>query len=466
MIEKIKRHLLNAVLLLVLFSSCKKEVSLEIQQENQANFNELKSLVSQVKLWHDSTVSINLSTKIQNGVRAFSVNENDIVPPLVDWDKAFINFDSSSVKSITVPISMNYKTGERMQLVATKSKNKLNGYFIKVTPDSNYYSKQKNIQDFTDFNGTICIYNLIGVRIKRQDFKDGIVLNSNNGSKSNLTYNTTFGEGEVGYDAILIDVVVSASVRKRKNLAGYERDYQLSYVRIFYQQNLHLDELGDGGGVIAGGDESPEEPPKIENKIEDSCLSIIVNKIINDNLSNKLSKDILEIYGTSEKMNLYFNERNNNEGNSPGNHKVSYFANGTANYNIYIDLTKMRSASQEYIASVVIHEIAHAIIKSNIKNSGNVQSHYLMLQYYINDMKLFLQDTYNVNNDEALSLIFEGIGNLDNNINDEKVPDEWFLAFKKIVEDYKFSCVYGDSNYYTLQSALFKTGEKGIKLCQ
>jgi hypothetical protein len=50
---------------------------------------------------------------------------------------------------------MNYKTGERMQLVATKSKNKLNGYFIKVTPDSNYYSKQKNIQDFTDFNGTI-----------------------------------------------------------------------------------------------------------------------------------------------------------------------------------------------------------------------------------------------------------------------------------------------------------------------
>ena len=83
-------------------------------------------------------------------------------------------------------------------------------------------------------------------------------------------------------------------------------------------------------------------------------------------------------------------------------------------------------------------------------------------------MKSFLQDTYNLNDDEALSLIFEGIGNLDNNINDlnTKVPDEWFLAFKKIVEDYKFSCVYGDSNYYTLQSALFKTGEKGTKLCQ
>lgn len=31
MIEKIKRHLLNALLLLVLLSSCKKEISIEIQ---------------------------------------------------------------------------------------------------------------------------------------------------------------------------------------------------------------------------------------------------------------------------------------------------------------------------------------------------------------------------------------------------------------------------------------------------
>jgi type III secretory pathway lipoprotein EscJ len=38
MIEKIKNHLLNGVLLLLLFSSCKKEVYLEIQQDNQANF--------------------------------------------------------------------------------------------------------------------------------------------------------------------------------------------------------------------------------------------------------------------------------------------------------------------------------------------------------------------------------------------------------------------------------------------
>jgi hypothetical protein len=168
MIEKIKNHLLNGVLLLLLFSSCKKEVSLEIQQENQANLNEFKSLVSQVKFWHDSTVSSNLSTKVQNGVRAFSVNENDIIPPIVDWEKAFINYDSSSIKSITVPISMNYKNGERIQLVATKSKGKLNGYFVKITPDSSYFAKQNEIYDYNNFSGSIAIYNLMGVRLKNR----------------------------------------------------------------------------------------------------------------------------------------------------------------------------------------------------------------------------------------------------------------------------------------------------------
>ena len=44
-----------------------------------------------------------------------------------------------------------------------------------------------------------------------------------------------------------------------------------------------MDYGGGGGWVIVGGDESPEELPKIENKIETPCLSIIVNKIINVN---------------------------------------------------------------------------------------------------------------------------------------------------------------------------------------
>jgi hypothetical protein len=243
MLEKIKNHLLNGVLLLVLFSSCKKEVSLEIKQENQVNFNELKSLVSQVKIWHDSTVSSNLSTKVQNGVRAFSVNENDIVPPIVDWEKAFINFDSSTVKSITVPISINYKTGEQMQLVATKSKNKINGYFIKVTPDSTNIANQIDPYNYFNFNGSISIYSLMGIRLKKQNFKTGISLKSNNSSNSSFSSITTY---EYVWDGGYLPdfFITSYKMKKRFN-------YGLIYIN--YQQNIQSDEGEGGGEVIAGG---------------------------------------------------------------------------------------------------------------------------------------------------------------------------------------------------------------------
>lgn len=244
MIEKNKRHLLNGLLLLVFLSSCKKETSLVIQQGNQVNFNELKSLVSQVKLWHDSTVSSNLRTKVQNGVSVFSVNENDILPPVVDWDKAFINFDSSSVKSVTVPISMNYKNGENMQLVATKSKGKLNGYFIKITPDSSYYAKQNDIYDYTNFSGSISIYNLMGVRLKIQDFKSGIVLNSNNDSKAVLSNITKYDIATPCQGCTLVTVIVKAG-RKPESDGGDEEEYDWSYLFIY-------DDDRDGD-VIAGG---------------------------------------------------------------------------------------------------------------------------------------------------------------------------------------------------------------------
>ena len=120
MIKQLNPLIFICTLFVLAFGSCKKEGVLEASDTNSILKNELKSLVNQVKLWHDSTVRSKQNTKVQNGIIAFSVNENDIVPPKVDWEKAFINFDSSTVKSITVPISMNYKNGERIQLVATR----------------------------------------------------------------------------------------------------------------------------------------------------------------------------------------------------------------------------------------------------------------------------------------------------------------------------------------------------------
>lgn len=140
---------------------------------NASNYK--KSLIFQVKIWHDSVVSNKVKgVNSENNIKSFSLGPDDITPPTIDWEKAFINFDSNNVKSVTIPLSMNYSNGEYLQLVATKYKNSTNGYLIKILPDSAYFSKQVDIYDYKDFNGSISIYNLKGVRLKKEIIKKAL----------------------------------------------------------------------------------------------------------------------------------------------------------------------------------------------------------------------------------------------------------------------------------------------------
>ena len=63
----IKRHIpliFIYTLFVLAFGSCKKEGVLEASDTNSILKNELKSLVNQVKLWHDSTVRSKTTTNV------------------------------------------------------------------------------------------------------------------------------------------------------------------------------------------------------------------------------------------------------------------------------------------------------------------------------------------------------------------------------------------------------------------
>ena len=409
-----------------------------------------------MKLWHDSTVSSNLSTKAQNGVRAFSVNENDIVPPIVDWEKAFINFDSSTVKSITVPISMNFKNGEHMQLVATKSKNKLNGYFIKVTPDSSYFASQIDVHNYNDFSGSISVYNLMGVRLKKQDFKSGIISNSNNSSKSSLSNITTFG----GYDVYLIDVTVKG-YRKKKS----RYNYGLIYIDVV--QNIELG-LGDGGGgVIAGGDESTDEPFDITNKIINPCLSSLVDKIINSEISDQLNKDLKNVFGVNNKVNLIFEEAKLKD-NLPAMSKRDF--TNPDNYTIYLDLSKFNpKVSQEFVAAAIVHEISHMLIANTFSDHGIYNStdrEKIMLDNYVNLMQSFLVKNFNLHDKQALSMIYVGMGWLQDKIKYKYWNQETEDYYFKKIEESGFNQIMNDPDYYDYYNDQFSKGILGTNPCK
>jgi hypothetical protein len=181
------------IILFIILSSCKKESSLSIQNQNLKTNNDLKTLVSQVKAWHDLVVSSKLTSNNETSLKSYSLSSSDIIPPSIDWDKAFMNFDSSNVKSVTVPISINYTTGECLQFVATKFKDTTNGYIIKTVPDSIYFINQQNIFDYTNFTGSIYIYNLNGQNLKKVYFKSGKVASNsiNNSQISGISANSS-----------------------------------------------------------------------------------------------------------------------------------------------------------------------------------------------------------------------------------------------------------------------------------
>lgn len=359
MIKQLNPLVFICTFFVFIFSSCKKEGALETPDTNSILKNELKSLVNQVKLWHDSTVRSKPSTKVQNGIIAFSVNENDIAPPIVDWEKAFMNYDSSNVKSITIPISLNHKNGEHMQLVATKSKNKLNGYFIKVTPDSSCLVKQKNIFNYSDFSGSITIYNLLGVRLKKQDFKTSVALKSNNTSETALSNYTTHGDG-FNSAIDLLEVTVISKKRKKYRFYGYDYGYFLIEVVNY----IEPDEFG-GGIVIAGGDAPAGKVDDIKINITDTCISLVMDDIISKDKQNEVMSYINSEFGLNENCNMNISSvknLTNPKGEPVGGHAKISRNNGILTVNIQINSGK--GSSKEYIAATILHEMIHGYIAS------------------------------------------------------------------------------------------------------
>ncbi len=461
MIKQLNPLIFIYTLFLLAFGSCKKEGVLEASDTNSILKNELKSLVNQVKLWHDSTVHSKQNTKVQNGIIAFSVNENDIVPPKVDWEKAFINFDSSTVKSITVPISMNYKNGERIQLVATRSKNKLNGYFIKVTPDSSYFAKQDNIFNYSNFSGSVTIYNLLGVRLKKQDFKTSVALKSNNTSETALSNYTTHGDG-FNSAIDLLEVTVISTKRKKYRFYGYDYGYFLIEVVNYIEK----DEFGDGI-VMVGGDESPDEPFEIKNNIKNPCLSSLVDRIINSKISEELNKNLKNVFGVNNKVNLIFEEATISNPLTPAISKRDF--SNPDNYTIKIDLSKFNlKVSEEFVAATIIHEISHMFIANTFSDYGiynNSDREKIMLDNYVNIMQSFLVNNFKLLDKQALSMIYVGIGWL---------TDKNYKFWNQETEDYYlqkikesgFNEIMNDPDGYTYFNAKFSEGTLGTNPCK
>lgn len=428
MIKQFKLLLFIGALLSILMSSCKKDVVMETSNESQIASNEIKSLVNQVKAWRDSIVSNKATGSSENNIKSLSLRQNDIVSPVIDWDKAFKNYDTIGKKGISVPLSYDPITGNYLQVVTSLVKNKITGFIVKTQPDSAYHEIHRNRFDFTNFTGSIIVYDITGKYLNQVNFKQGTPIKVNSISTNKWSQVKTF-EGED-----LPEVVVIGH-RKRST----------SYLLIFLNNlkgapNQEFDPNFDSGGVPIGGVD--DDILEIKNEITDPCLKELVNNLQNGNkLKNAIGAILNNVFGTSKKLNITFRQTNDLkcDGATPALGCTTNYSN--SNFDIQLDAKALSKFSKERQTITIMHEILHSYFFTAYFSTRDINQHTRMLNDYVDEMAYSIEDLFQTiknHHDVSISLCLDNlrssVGQKSNEINIDTFNSsiDNNLDFKKI----------------------------------
>jgi hypothetical protein len=194
----------------------------------------------------------------------------------------------------------------------------------------------------------------------------------------------------------------------------------------------------------------------INNQLKNPCLNWVANKMINSTLKNTITDILQNTFNVSDKLNVSFQESTANNFESwtqPGT-----LTNGVLNEIIYLNPNMLfnsntnMNASQEYIASLLIHEIIHTYLDVNTTLSGNLQQHTEMLKGYIDKMAASLQGFYpNITLQQARSLSLQGLGS--------DVTSS--SAFSSLLSQYGFNRDPSSPNNYANYAQQFQTNNIG-----
>ncbi len=166
-----------------------------------------------------------------------------------------------------------------------------------------------------------------------------------------------------------------------------------------------------------GGNTGVQSCANITDKIKDKCLDSVWVKI-NGNLDSKIANILKNTFGTSDKINFKIVDGNIDGGYSAKTEVVIDKVNsdGIHVFDVKVTLNKntLPSASQEFIATTMVHEIMHAYFDSQkTYYTQQFQQHRNMAENYIDDLKNAVQSIYSSLDDKAAyALILNGFGDI------------------------------------------------------
>jgi len=145
----------------------------------------------------------------------------------------------------------------------------------------------------------------------------------------------------------------------------------------------------------------------------------MVNATINTDINTKVNKLIQDVFASSQKLHLSFVDNvplpNGVEGQTEPPHEPD--ADGNLNVQIQLNSNSLPNYSQEFIATVIMHEALHAFMLAN--NINPISQHNIMVKY-VGKMGASLQTMFGnasvpggLSDDDARNLALGGLSGTD-----------------------------------------------------
>lgn len=217
-------------------------------------------------------------------------------------------------------------------------------------------------------------------------------------------------------------------------------------------------ECGGGGGTNNG------DLIDIRNLIKNPCLRRIIENSINmyavpyskPTFIGTLSESFFSIFGNKSywsNRDVIFAENSNIS--VPAKYKQGSGNFFPATDTIFINYDNIGSdPSQEYISSIIFHEMAHAVI--TYTNSSLLSQHQIMAFEYVNSISQTLMTIYpSMDLSSARSLALQGLG--------KDVYNSPF--FQNIISSYGFNSIITSEKNWSNKALMHKEGSEGKKQC-
>jgi hypothetical protein len=210
---------------------------------------------------------------------------------------------------------------------------------------------------------------------------------------------------------------------------------------------------GGGGGASGGGSSTPPEcsGPTTGNRIETNyncgpgwvpiqeqpipyvynfltkpCLISILDTLSSGS-SSDFFKEIYNTFDTSTVTNLIIIEADLTNDSAYGHAVPPYPSpNGGVSFQIALDTVNLLNCSKEWMAYVMIHEVAHAAMFANVINWDTTNSqHQAMMTTFLTKMANSLTQSFNITLYDAFAICYSGFNNgIDQN---SGAPDDALL---------------------------------------